>query len=321
MTQVPHGIPAGVTGVATTTGSSMPSDCVYLSREALVSILSAASRNSLVPTANPYPPVIMQDSDPHRGKHFDHTPYPSDYGHSHRGYLTYPAHYPVRERRVPYDSQWSRYDYVDDPYYERSRLSRGHRDYRYRRRSPSPEDAEYDDGGMDYDVGGIKRARARRSVDITGNTGGNRKKFRGSDDDLKLPGERGYPQTCVDNKTTDDIGEVKATLNEIRRDISQMRASSKNERTIVRGEDSGNGGVGSSDQKCLGDVANTTNIENKRQDSSGVSRCELVNASCEPVSMDVDASDKKAVGAGVVAKSDILEMNRRVFVSLLNNMD
>nr|WEG72002.1 capsid scaffold protein [Murid betaherpesvirus 2] len=388
MAQAPLGVvPAA--GVAAVGGQApgFPTDCVYLSKDALVSILSSSSAAanargnavavpavaSVVPASHlPHPPVSgVGDAVARTLPYFD--PERAPYGY---GIGRYPAHlppppppsapgtgYPMSFPPPPYaypdrgdayggpgyDPRWER---TADPYWERQRVDRGAGGYRQpglppprekrRWRSPSPgreeddgDDRDERDDGTDY--GRRSRGRARHASPPPPRPEASRAKRRraapGEDEDLSLPGERGYPRRLasppVDGRG-EGMEEVKVTLDEIRRDLSQIRAFA---RTTERGGvDESGAAVGSSDQRLApnaGDPGDATTTANKAAAAvagragggeaastapgapgalPGGQR--TVNASCAPVP-DAAASSSRS----------ILEMNRRMFVSLLNKAE
>lgn len=299
MAQPPHGITSiNVPGVNAAQNSSLPSDCVYLSRDALLSILSTSARHSgSHMQQSPYTssvgdiPRQLSYTDHAQGYGMDRSMFGRGYGSQHI--------YGEREPRGSYDPWRERFDMMDDRYYDRSRYPPMGKGFRERRkwRSPSPDDEDNDD---DFDSPNVKRSKGRMET-----VRKKRRTTQMSDDDLTLPGEKGYPKQSANNVgvANDDISEVKAALNEIRKDIFQIRAAAKSDR--VNKDDSGQS-VGSSDQKVT-----ESNVEHaeKKHDFSSVAKNELINASCEP--MDVEAK----------RKNDMLEVNKRVFVSLLNKIE
>nr|WEG69078.1 capsid scaffold protein [Mastomys natalensis cytomegalovirus 2]WEG69216.1 capsid scaffold protein [Mastomys natalensis cytomegalovirus 2]WEG69355.1 capsid scaffold protein [Mastomys natalensis cytomegalovirus 2]WEG69493.1 capsid scaffold protein [Mastomys natalensis cytomegalovirus 2]WEG69631.1 capsid scaffold protein [Mastomys natalensis cytomegalovirus 2] len=298
MAQAPHGIsPVTAVGGTGAHTQSLPSDCVYLSRDALVSILSASSRGSGSNPINLYPGSAPDVSV--RQPYFDQgfAPYIMDRSLPSPGFVGGQYGYYDRDQRMMYDPRArSRYDMNEDSYRERYRQDRGYRDRR-RWRTPSPD--EDDDDDADRNAG--KRYVRSRSV---GDAPRKRRRGQAQDDDLSLPGERGYQKQVAQDTRTEEIGEMKAALNELRRDLSQIWAAARTEK-VVR-EESGQA-VGSSDQKYVSQVTETPAEQIKRTDAC---KPEIVNASCEP--MDV-AANKRA--------NDMLEVNKRVFVSLLNKID
>nr|WEG68938.1 capsid maturation protease [Mastomys natalensis cytomegalovirus 1]WEG71166.1 capsid maturation protease [Mastomys natalensis cytomegalovirus 1] len=297
MAQAPHGIPP-VTAVGGTGAhnQSLPSDCVYLSRDALVSILSASSRGPGSNPINLYPGSTVDV--PIRQPYFDQGfgSYTMDRGLVSPGFAGGQYGYYDRDQRIMYDPRVrSRYDMNEEPYRERYRQDRGYRDRR-RWRTPSPD--EEDDDDVDRNIG--KRYIRSRSV---GDTPRKRRRGHAQEDDLSLPGERGYSKQVAQDPRTEEIGEMKAALNELRKDLSQIWAVARTEK--VTREELGQA-VGSSDQKYVSQVAEPPSEQTKRPEAS---KPEVVNASCEPN----DVANKRA--------NDMLEVNKRVFVSLLNKID
>ncbi|AWV68166.1 M80 protein [Murid betaherpesvirus 1] len=393
MAQSSHGLtPAAVSvpGTANPAASAFPPDCVYLSRDALMSILAAAAKQNAVPGALTAPQQAMPQT-PYYGMPQDgvqyHLPPPPPPPSHHRGgggtfdpplpYGGYAPpyhseayrggyHHPERDPRggVPYEG-WYRHRYDpagDDSSYNRRGGERYrpppppqqpplYRGERNRRRSPPDSDDDDDDDDEDLEAGergaGGKRSRQRGGADS-----GRRKRRRGAhgtapDDDggdLSLPGERGYPRrtAAVDQhpppSRSDEFGEVRATLNEIRKDISQIRAVTRAEGNGTR-EDAAS--VGSSDQKCAGTTAAAppghAEMAAAETPSGGtvVARMaldpavaagmlntgKLVNASCEPTPMEVGGPSAVAGTSRKGGEASMLEVNKRMFVSLLNKME
>lgn len=283
MAQPPHAL-TPVVGAGTSSGPNVPipSDCVYLSKDALMSILSAASRSSnAIASHNTYP---TPPPNAHNVMgHFERT-----YGQRGNYIGGGPYGYPDAEQRVYYD-QWyrPRYD-MEDLRWDRERADGPFRDRR-RRRAPSPDDDDDDEDRISA------RGRSRPVSEPV------RKKRRAPrDDELSLPGESGYPRQVAnmpEQRVSEDNNmlEFRATLNEIRKDISQIKAKADRSGGAAREES-----VGSSDQRS------TPTTEN------GERKPELVNASCDPAAS-VNVADAKRNG--------MLEVNKRVFMSLLNKID
>lgn len=298
MAQPPHGI-ASVTapGVSTAHNSLLPSDCVYLSKDALFSILATSARNSNanVPQ-NPYS-GLSNDVIPRQGRYNDQINYEMDRGMFGRGYGN---QYMYADRdRGPYEPWRDRYDsMMDERYCDRPRYPSG-RGFRERRRWRTPSPDEEDDNDDEFEHMNKKRSKNRPDAA--------RKKRRVaqiSDDDLSLPGEKGYSTQPMNiGNTKDDISEVKAALYEIRKDISQIRAAAK----IEKPKDEPGQSVGSSDQKV---TESSGDSGGKKHDLLTVAKNELINASCEPMEVE---NNKRS--------NDMLEVNRRVFVSLLNKIE
>ncbi|ACE95421.1 assembly protein [Muromegalovirus WP15B] len=395
MAQSSHGLtPAAVSvpGTANPAASAFPADCVYLSRDALMSILAAAAKQNAVPGALTSPQQALPQVPSYYGMPPDgvqyHLPPPPPPPSHHRGgggtfdpplphggygppYHHPDAyrggyHHPERDPRggVPYEGWYRpRYDPAGDdhPSYNNRRGDRYradrppqqqplYRGERNRRRSPPDSDDDDDDDDEDLEAGertGGKRTRQRGSAD----SGRKRRRRAAAPDDdggdLSLPGERGYPkrtagdhhQSAPPASRTDEFGEVRATLNEIRKDISQIRAAARAEGNGAR-EDAAS--VGSSDQKCAAPPPGATEMMASEPPAGGtvVARMaldpavaaatghtaglltagKLVNASCEPTPMEVGEPS----GGGTSRKggeASMLEVNKRMFVSLLNKME
>ncbi|AFX83395.1 B80 [Murid betaherpesvirus 8] len=284
MAQAPHSL-TPVVGAGTSSGQNVPipSDCVYLSRDALMSILSAASNSSTVSPHNTYPTA---PANAHSGMgHFERV-----YGQRGPYISGRPYGYPDADRYGYYDHWYRpRYD-MEDLRWDRERFDVGSFRDRRRRRAPSPDDDDDDEDCVSA------RGRSRPAHEPI------RKKRRNHRmEELSLPGESGYPKqvNIPEQRSPEDSNmiEFRATLNEIKKDISQIK--SKTDKAGGPGP-SREESVGSSDQRS---IPVSDNGERKQ---------ELVNASCDPAAS-ANVADGKRNG--------MLEVNKRMFMSLLNKID
>lgn len=353
--------PVSLSAVGAAQSSTLPSDCVYLSRDALVSILDAHRQGSVV-----NPSVGTQDF-------VGVSPHQLQMSRRYESYPHFPS-YPMDARRfsgfggqvpptIPYDGRMPP-------------VSRGERDLWYAPRHPEtalydpyyarfgyvntgfrPYDAEEREDGGPRRVSDVDRTEGRRR-----NAPRSRRRRQFADDSdgdgdevATFPGDVDYPNgrkriksagssSRDEDLSSDALGEVRAALDAIRKDLSRMKAaahqvdgppsslpaasSSEDGGSSVRrpdkttsppsreGNDSPSAGtVGSSGQKWS-DLAPAAERTTEKNDA--VSRTQLaVNAACEP---HAGQGGRGGVG-GAMTKSDILEVNRRMFVSVLNKLD